>query len=134
MYPIIWAAGRGHAEIVQVLLENGAKVNCSDKVRQLIGTHGWEIPTFGYLVAHWVSGVPVWPEIGTCASMDNLVCVFFSQYGTTPLIWAARKGNFDCVMHLLENGADVDQEGAVCLYTTEIQYLVMNRYSNEQIC
>uniref|UniRef100_A0A674D943 Kinase D-interacting substrate 220b n=1 Tax=Salmo trutta TaxID=8032 RepID=A0A674D943_SALTR len=31
VYPIIWAAGRGHAEIVQVLLENGAKVNCSDK-------------------------------------------------------------------------------------------------------
>lgn len=35
------------------------------------------------------------------------------QYGTTPLIWAARKGHYDCVMHLLANGADVDQEGAV---------------------
>lgn len=45
-----------------------------------------------------------------------MVCVFrvcVLQYGTTPLIWAARKGHFDCVMHLLENGADVDQEGAV---------------------
>lgn len=41
------------------------------------------------------------------------VCVCVLQYGTTPLIWAARKGHFDCVMHLLENGADVDQEGAV---------------------
>lgn len=39
--------------------------------------------------------------------------VFCPQYGTTPLIWAARKGHYDCVMHLLENGADVDQEGAV---------------------
>lgn len=39
--------------------------------------------------------------------------IFCSQYGTTPLIWAARKGHYDCVMHLLENGADVDQEGAV---------------------
>lgn len=42
--------------------------------------------------------------------------VFFSQYGTTPLIWAARKGHYDSVMHLLANGADVDQEGAVSRY------------------
>ena len=41
------------------------------------------------------------------------VCVCVCQYGTTPLIWASRKGHFDCVMHLLEDGADVDQEGAV---------------------
>lgn len=32
VYPIIWAAGRGHADIVKLLLQNGAKVNCSDKV------------------------------------------------------------------------------------------------------
>lgn len=32
VYPIIWAAGRGHAEIVHLLLQHGAKVNCSDKV------------------------------------------------------------------------------------------------------
>lgn len=34
VYPIIWAAGRGHADIVHLLLQNGAKVNCSDKVGQ----------------------------------------------------------------------------------------------------
>ena len=32
VYPIIWAAGRGHGEIVHLLLQHGAKVNCSDKV------------------------------------------------------------------------------------------------------
>lgn len=32
VYPIIWAAGRGHADIVKLLLTSGAKVNCSDKV------------------------------------------------------------------------------------------------------
>lgn len=32
VYPIIWAAGRGHADIVHLLLQNGAKVNCCDKV------------------------------------------------------------------------------------------------------
>uniref|UniRef100_A0A8C3AFW6 Kinase D interacting substrate 220 n=1 Tax=Cyclopterus lumpus TaxID=8103 RepID=A0A8C3AFW6_CYCLU len=31
VYPIIWASGRGHAEIVHLLLQHGAKVNCSDK-------------------------------------------------------------------------------------------------------
>lgn len=45
------------------------------------------------------------------------------QYGTTPLIWAARKGHYDSVMHLLANGADVDQEGAVSrLYIYIIPY------------
>uniref|UniRef100_A0A7N6AKN4 KAP NTPase domain-containing protein n=1 Tax=Anabas testudineus TaxID=64144 RepID=A0A7N6AKN4_ANATE len=34
------------------------------------------------------------------------VLLFSSQYGTTPLIWAARKGHYDSVMHLLANGAD----------------------------
>lgn len=43
------------------------------------------------------------------------VLLFSSQYGTTPLIWAARKGHYDSVMHLLANGADADQEGAVSL-------------------
>ena len=33
VYPIIWAAGRGHADIVKLLLQNGAKVNCSDKMK-----------------------------------------------------------------------------------------------------
>lgn len=39
VYPIIWAAGRGHADIVKVLLNNGAKVNCSDKVKKVFNTH-----------------------------------------------------------------------------------------------
>lgn len=39
VYPIIWAAGRGNADIVKVLLNNGAKVNCSDKVKEDFNTH-----------------------------------------------------------------------------------------------
>lgn len=51
---------------------------------------------------------------GLFHSSEMQICsLSLLQYGTTPLIWAARKGHFDCVMHLLENGADVDQEGAV---------------------
>lgn len=45
--------------------------------------------------------------------MSEHIFFFSLQYGTTPLIWAARKGHYDSVMHLLANGADVDQEGAV---------------------
>lgn len=125
MYPIIWAAGRGHAEIVHLLLQHGAKVNCSDKVtnpRQMFyyvhlsyyysnnthrGNHLYKFrrvhfpPVFPFVTA---------PE---AASPFNL-CDLILQYGTTPLIWAARKGHYDSVMHLLANGADVDQEGAVC--------------------
>ena len=47
-----------------------------------------------------------------------------AQYGTTPLIWAARKGHFDSVMHLLANGADVDQEGAVRYSPSAIMWSV----------
>lgn len=56
---------------------------------------------------------------------NTVISLFFflcchCQYGTTPLIWAARKGHYDCVMHLLENGANVDQEGAVCTLCFEV--------------
>jgi ankyrin repeat-rich membrane spanning protein len=32
--PLIWAAGRGHADVAQVLLTHGAKPNVPDKVNQ----------------------------------------------------------------------------------------------------
>lgn len=35
------------------------------------------------------------------------------QYGTTALVWAARKGHVDCVRALLESGANVDAAGMV---------------------
>lgn len=45
----------------------------------------------------------------------------FLQYGTTPLVWAARKGHLECVKYLLQMGADVDQEGAVsnCSFSSD---------------
>lgn len=45
----------------------------------------------------------------------------FFQYGTTPLVWAARKGHLECVKYLLQMGADVDQEGAVsnCAFSSD---------------
>ena len=37
------------------------------------------------------------------------------QYGTTPLIWASRKGHAEIVKALLNEGANVDTTGMVIL-------------------
>ena len=42
------------------------------------------------------------------------------KYGTTPLIWASRKGYRDIVCKLLEAGASVDNAGMVCDVTRKI--------------
>ena len=49
--------------------------------------------------------------------MHLFKCVFmliFSQYGTTPLIWACRKGYIEIVDALLAEGANADASGMVC--------------------
>ena len=39
---LTWAAGRGHTEIVRMLLDNGAKVNTADKVNSSVcGMRYW---------------------------------------------------------------------------------------------
>jgi ankyrin repeat protein len=43
--------------------------------------------------------------------LDNLF--FYFQYGTTPLIWACRKGHAEVVDMLLGDGAVVDKAGMV---------------------
>lgn len=121
MYPIIWAAGRGHAEIVHLLLQHGAKVNCSDKVTttgqmfycaNLSYYYGNNARSWSYLYS--LQRVLLILVTASPAASTFNFCDLILQYGTTPLIWAARKGHYDSVMHLLANGADVDQEGAVC--------------------
>lgn len=61
----------------------------------------------------WISVTLIINWINTDFSHYTGVFACRCQYGTTPLIWGARKDHYDCVMHLLENGANVDQEGAV---------------------
>ena len=39
--------------------------------------------------------------------------LFYFQYGTTPLIWACRKGHAEIVDMLLADGAVVDKAGMV---------------------
>jgi ankyrin repeat-rich membrane spanning protein len=42
--------------------------------------------------------------------------ILLFQYGTTPLIWACRKGHLANVEALLDAGANVDAVGMVRLY------------------
>ena len=42
------------------------------------------------------------------------------QFGTTPLVWACRKGYVECVRHLLSHGASVDVSGIVSTWTVSL--------------
>ena len=65
------------------------------------------------------------------------------QYGTTPLIWACRKGYLDIVESLLAEGANADASGMVsvsshvlsvksrrvfCLYVFELALFIPFKY------
>uniref|UniRef100_A0A673CPZ7 Uncharacterized protein n=1 Tax=Sphaeramia orbicularis TaxID=375764 RepID=A0A673CPZ7_9TELE len=90
---LMWAAYKGRTDVAQLLLEKGANPNITGQVLDyFIPSH--HLMTTGPLITAVV------------------VSLFNLQYGTTPLIWASRKGHYESVMHLLANGADVDQEGA----------------------
>ncbi len=60
----------------------------------------------------WISITFIINWINTDFSHYTGVLLVVVSMAPTPLIWGARKGHYDCVMHLLENGANVDQEGA----------------------
>uniref|UniRef100_A0A672ZJP2 Kinase D-interacting substrate of 220 kDa B n=1 Tax=Sphaeramia orbicularis TaxID=375764 RepID=A0A672ZJP2_9TELE len=102
---LISAAKEGHVDVVKELLENSAYIEHRDMVGHT-RDHG-----------KWRFNVHIWAHPGGKYVDIYLLLLGLNRwkmnpYGTTPLIWAARKGHFDCVMHLLEKGADVDQEGA----------------------
>ena len=46
---------------------------------------------------------------------DRVYIIFckYSQYGTSPLLWASRRGHVEIVQELLSNGAHVDSTGMV---------------------
>lgn len=50
----------------------------------------------------------------TSRILKSMVCSLL-QYGTTPLIWASRKGHTEIVDMLLREGAMVDKAGMVTL-------------------
>lgn len=52
--------------------------------------------------------------------------IILVQYGTTPLIWAARKGHHDIVFQLLNAGAVIDKAGMVRFQFLLSYFLLFN--------
>ncbi|KAJ3613827.1 hypothetical protein NHX12_020073, partial [Muraenolepis orangiensis] len=115
---LISASREGHLEVVRDLLENNANLEHRDM-------GGWS----ALMWAAYKGRTPVAQMLLDKGANPNIT----GQYSVYPIIWAAGrghgeivhlllqhgakvncsdKGHYDSVMHLLANGADVDQEGA----------------------
>ncbi|HUI07688.1 MAG TPA: ankyrin repeat domain-containing protein [Verrucomicrobiae bacterium] len=123
--PLIDAAYYGNVEIVRMLLEKGATVDCQNKhgltplnwaagnghadVARLLIEHGADVQHVS------LDGVPVLVDAASGGNVDIVRMVLDkgapvdcqNKYGLTPLMWAAAKGHSDVARLLIEHGADV---------------------------
>ena len=122
MTSLIWASGRGHSEIAAALLNAGANPNAADKVSErTVGIPHCFVTEMclgrgRVYVVDMYEGVAVrsafvWLVRMKCCYNQIVVCTF--QYGTTSLVWAARKGHLKVIQTLLAQGADVNIAGTV---------------------
>jgi ankyrin repeat protein len=86
----MWAAARGHAAIVKLLIDAGADVNSQSSVRSLV-----------------VSRTNRYGGVGG----TNRGIVDVGQGGSTPLLFAARNGHVEAARLLVAAGADVNAAG-----------------------
>jgi ankyrin repeat protein len=77
---LMWAAGYGHPDLIDLLVDYGADINAASNVEE------WERQVTAEPRAKWLP-----------------------PGGMTPLLFAAREGCLDCIPVLVELGADVDQ-------------------------
>lgn len=77
--PLMWAAAQGHAALVPLLVEHGAKVNA-------------------------LSNIETWERQVTMEPRDK----WLPPGGMSPLMFAAREGCRACIKPLLDAGADID--------------------------
>ena len=83
---------------------------------------------YGDIVQHGTlkhrSEINFYLKVGVFVYLVNIVKIYSQmmcdmlmlQYGTTPLIWASRKGHNDIVELLLLGGANVDNSGMVGIF------------------
>jgi len=130
-YSLTEASSLGHLELVKLLLENGADINNSHAVwgspllRAVTGNHATVVE---YLLSQGADPATVSPHFGkflagkvghpffdACAQSPQMIDIFLragsdvntkGPNGLTPLMFAARTGNMECLQHLVENGAD----------------------------
>ena len=95
--PLHLAAEEGHAEVVKLLLSQGADVEARD---YYLGCE-----------ALWAEFVEDTPELfGHFSLARELLSSFYYQNGCTPLHLAAEAGHTDVARLLLSHGADVNAE------------------------
>jgi ankyrin repeat protein len=93
--PLLWAAEKGHAAVVKLLLEKGAELETKDK-------------DYGQTPLSWAvkSGheavVKLLLEKGAELETKD------KDYGRTPLLWAVKSGHETVVKLLLEKGAELE--------------------------
>jgi ankyrin repeat protein len=94
---LMWAAARGHADIVSALAELAADVRARSVVGRKYVNRGGPEGGSDAEELDWAGiGMRAWIETG----------------GNTALMFAARNGSIDCAKALLAHGADVDDVGA----------------------
>ncbi|KAM5464207.1 hypothetical protein MauCBS54593_007026 [Microsporum audouinii] len=91
--PLFWAAARGHRDMVELLLDHGAKINAKDG-NKLTALHVAITGTHKEVVSLLLERTAPIEEKGS--------------YGDTPLVRAIQAGSKDLVQLLLEHGAQVD--------------------------
>ncbi|KAL9095257.1 MAG: hypothetical protein Q9165_002513 [Trypethelium subeluteriae] len=92
--PLFWAAARGHREVVELLLDHGARINTRDRSK-LSALH---------IAVTGVHKDVVSLLLDRSARMEEK-----DSYGDTPLTRAIQVGSKDIVKLLLEHGARIDR-------------------------
>ena len=92
--PLFWAAARGHREVVELLLDHGARINTRDRSK-LSALH---------IAVTGVHKDVVSLLLDRSARMEGK-----DSYGDTPLTRAIQIGSKDIVKLLLEHGARIDR-------------------------
>ncbi|KLJ06560.1 hypothetical protein EMPG_10037 [Blastomyces silverae] len=91
--PLFWAATRGHRDVVELLLEHGAKINSKDRDK---------------LTALHIAVTGEHKDVVSLLLDRSARIEAKGSYGDTPLIRAIQANSKDIVKLLLEHGARVD--------------------------
>ncbi|XP_071111355.1 serine/threonine-protein phosphatase 6 regulatory ankyrin repeat subunit C-like [Haliotis cracherodii] len=95
--PVMWAAGNGHKEVVEILVSKGAKVSIVDKFGNNIlhsAGRGGDVEVVQYVLSHDMVDIN---GRGSCRR--------------TPVMLAAEKGHIEIVKLLVDKGGDMSLVG-----------------------
>jgi len=135
---LLWAATKGHLDVVDLLLEKGANIEAADKVIKidknscdirvninlnnnsnlfvwcywlhLKCNKSFRVTQIKTLTVFYLTSIhPAYSIIITLTSSVTVnFLVRFSQDGWTAMIWAAQKGHIGVVALLLDRGANIE--------------------------